>query len=149
MRRRYLIALIFLSIFTATAYAGLYIGQRILHFKDTNSEKSTKRWHQILHENLEITEVQDLKLSPIEEKFISKRKALERQIGLANKELAEAIKKDKSLSLNVEKATSKIHQVMGELQRVTLEHLFEMRPILTDEQNRKLEQMITDALEAQ
>ena len=93
--------------------------------------------------------MQDLKLSPIEEKFISKRKALERQIGLANKELAEAIKKDKSLSLNVEKATSKIHQVMGELQRVTLEHLFEMRPILTDEQNRKLEQMITDALEAQ
>lgn len=149
MRKRYLIALIFLLIFSVTAFSGLYIGQNVLHFNNTVSENSTRHWHQIFHEKLEITEVQSLKLSPIEEKFETKRKALERQIELANKELAEAIKKDKSLSLNVEKATSKIHQAMGELQKVTLEHLFEMQPILTDQQNRKLEQMITDALEAQ
>ena len=61
-------------------------------------------------------------------------------------ELANNIGEDRSYSENVQKSVDKIHKAMGGLQKLTLEHLFEMRPILSDEQNQKLEQMITDAL---
>ena len=103
-------------------------------------------WHNILHDRLNITAEQDNQLVDIEKRYRQRRMYLEEQMRLANMELAEAIKADKSMSPKVQEATDKIHHAMGELQKATLEHLFEMRPILTDAQNQKLEQMITDAL---
>ena len=149
MSKQYIIAFIFLILILATAFAGLFIGQSALQSDKIQSRKHSAMWHQKFHDRLKISDVQELKLKAIEERFYRKRKALEQKIKLANTELAKAIKTDKSLSRNVQEATNKIHQAMGELQKATLEHLFEMRPILTDQQNRILEQMVTDALEDQ
>lgn len=149
MSKRYFIAFAFLLLFLATAFAGLFIGQNALRSDSAESRRHSAVWHQKFHDRLKISHLQELKLEVIEERFYLKRKALEGKIKLANIELAKAIKTDKSLSPSVQEATNKIHQAMGELQKATLEHLFEMRPILTDEQNRILEQMVTDALEDQ
>jgi len=146
MKRRYVNATLFLLIVLATAFGGLYLGQHFMRLPDTHYAGDSGNWHRILHDKLHVTPEQDVRLEEIERHYRQRRQYLEEQMRLANMELAEAIKADKSFSPKVQAATDKIHHAMGELQKATLEHLFEMRPILTDEQNRKLEQMVTDAL---
>lgn len=102
--------------------------------------------HQWLHEQLHITAEQDVKLAPIEKKFSNQKKALEEAIIDANHELAAAISKDGNYSPRVKQAVEKIHMAQGELQKATLEHLFEMHGVLTPEQRKKLNSLTTDAL---
>jgi Spy/CpxP family protein refolding chaperone len=102
--------------------------------------------HHYLHEKLGTTTEQDKKLIPIEEKFSVKKQELETKIMDANHELAEAINKDGSYSVRVKTAVEKIHMAQGELQKATLEHLFEMHSLLTPEQRKKLNLLTTDAL---
>lgn len=147
MKLRYFNAIIFLLLFLATAFAGLYLGQSYLHFEDIGHGTHSERLHKALHANLNITQIQAKNLKAIEDRFYTQSKVLEEQIYLANKELSQAIKQSQTFSLQVQEATSKIHQMMGELQKATLKHFFQMRPFLTDKQNQKLEKMITDALE--
>ena len=142
MKKRYISATIFLLFVLITAFCGIYLGQNI----PINRNSDSANWHQLLHDKLHITDAQDAKLDILERKYSQKKQYLEEQMRLANMELAEAIKADKSFSPKVQEATDKIHHAMGGLQKTTLEHLFEMRPILNDEQNQKLERMITDAL---
>lgn len=147
MKKRYINATLFLLIVLAVAFTGQYIGTHYMQgHDDHNHHTDSAGWHKVLHDRLHITAEQDKQLIDTEKRYRQHRQYLEEQMHLANMELAEAIKADKSFSPNVQAATDKIHQAMGELQKATLEHLFEMRPILTDEQNKKLEQMVTDAL---
>lgn len=145
MKKRHTAAAVFVLILLTAAFGGLYIGQRFIG-QPRDHHADSAGWHRILHEKLHITADQAAKLSDVEKRYQQRRQYLEEHLRLANMELADAIKADKAYSPRVEAATDKIHKAMGELQKATLEHLFEMRPILTDEQNRKLEQMVTDAL---
>ena len=146
MRKRYINATFFLLIVLAVAFGGQYIGTHYMQGHSHDQHTDAAGWHNILHDRLNITAEQDKQLVDIEKRYRQRRMYLEEQMRLANMELAEAIKADKSMSPKVQEATDKIHHAMGGLQKATLEHLFEMRPILSDEQNQKLEQMITDAL---
>lgn len=146
MNRRYINATLFIVIVLAVAFGGLYLGQHFMQRPHEHHARDSGSWHHVLHDKLHITQEQEAKLVDIEKRYLQRRQYLEEQMRLANMELADAIKADKSFSPKVQAATDKIHHAMGELQKSTLEHLFEMRPILTDEQNRKLEQMVTDAL---
>ena len=67
-------------------------------------------------------------------------------MSVANMELADAISRDKSYSKDVQNSVDKIHNAMGEMQKTTLEHLFEMQNILDEKQNEKLIDMITNSL---
>lgn len=146
MKKRYLNATAFLLIVLATAFGSLYLGQHFMQGPQEHHSRDAGSWHQVLHDRLHITQEQEVELVDIEKRYRQRRQYLEEQMRLANMELADAIKADKSFSPRVQAATDKIHQAMGELQKATLEHLFEMHPVLTDEQNSKLEQMVTDAL---
>ncbi len=68
------------------------------------------------------------------------------QIREANRELAEAIVSDRSDSERVKAAVDKIHRAQGQLQNAVLEHVFDMRPVLTPEQYDRLVRMTADAL---
>lgn len=102
--------------------------------------------HQWLHKQLSLTAEQDKKLGPIEAKFAERKTALESEIHQANRELATAINEDGNYSPRVKQSVEKIHMTMGELQKATLEHLFEMHSVLTPEQRKKLNSLTTDAL---
>jgi len=145
MKPRHVTAAIFVVVLLSAAFGGLYIGQHFIG-QPRDHHADSAGWHRMLHEKLQVTPEQITRLDEMEKRYQQRRRVLEEQLRLANMELADAIKADKSFSPRVQAATDKIHRVMGELQKATLEHLFEMRPILTDEQNRKLEQMVTDAL---
>ena len=65
---------------------------------------------------------------------------------LANLELAEAIKSADYSSSEVQKVVDKIHAAMGKLQKLTLQHLTDMQSVLSDEQNRILEEKVVEQL---
>lgn len=139
----------FVALLLLTALGSLYIGKHFLQQQAPLSNSESPNWHYILHDRLHITQEQDEKLKSLEIHYMERRQALEKQMQQANRDLAEAIKSEKTYTARIQDITENIHHIMGELQKATLEHIFEMRPILTDEQNEKLEQMVTDALTRQ
>ena len=102
--------------------------------------------HTQLHKELHITADQHAKLEAIEQRFAERKTPLDATISEANAELAQAIMTDKRYSDRVKAAVDKIHHAQGELQKASLEHLFEMQTALTPEQSEKLNRMAADAL---
>lgn len=103
--------------------------------------------HVWLHDKLHITSEQDIKLHPIEERFANRKKELEARIREANRVLGTAIMEDKRYSERVKAGVDAIHHAQGELQKATMEHLFEMQTVLTQEQKDTLNKLAADALQ--
>lgn len=141
MKKRYINASLLILIVLIIAFAGFYAGQKYMPHSTAHGDI-----HSYLHHTLNLTPDQDTKLNKIETKYHGRKEKLEKTIRIANMELAAAIKETPSFSPKVQKSIDKIHESMGELQKASLEHLFEMQPILTPEQNKKLNKLITDAL---
>jgi nickel and cobalt resistance protein CnrR len=102
--------------------------------------------HTWIHTQLGMTREQEKALEPIEERFEEKKKHYAELLRIANKELAQAILEDRSDSPRVTAAVARIHQAQGELQNATLQHIFEMKPVLTPQQYEKLLQLTAEAL---
>jgi nickel and cobalt resistance protein CnrR len=102
--------------------------------------------HEWIHKQLGLTPEEQKALGPSETKFGQRKRDLMREIRGANKELAEAIRQDQAESPRVSAAVEKIHHAQGELQEVTLEHVFEMKGVLTPEQYQKLINLTADEL---
>lgn len=145
MKKRYINALSLIIIVLLVAFGAMYVSQHYRYMSHDFMGHSGDT-HSYLHEKLGITKEQDIKLQGIEADYQKRKLRLEETIRLANMELADAINKNPSFSPEVQQAVDKIHTAMGELQKASLEHLFQMQPILTQEQNEKLKKLITDAL---
>ena len=102
--------------------------------------------HEWIHKQLDLTQGEQKALEPIETKFAERKRNLMSEIRSANKELAEAIKQDQANSPRVSTAVEKIHHAQGKLQEATLEHVFEMKEVLTPEQYQKLLNLTADEL---
>jgi len=94
--------------------------------------------HEWIHKQLGLGPDEQKALEPIETKFAQRKQNLMDEIRNANKELAEAIRQDRADSSRVSAAVERIHHAQGELQEATLEHVFEMKGVLSPEQYRKL-----------
>jgi nickel and cobalt resistance protein CnrR len=102
--------------------------------------------HEWIHKQLDLTPAEQKALEPIETKFAERKRNLMREIRSANKELAEAIKQEQADSPRVSAAVEKIHYAQGKLQEATLEHVFEMKEVLTPAQYQKLLNLTADEL---
>lgn len=102
--------------------------------------------HVWLHEQIGITADQDQKLIEIERTFAEKQRVLRGKIHVGNLELAAAMLEDKAFSERVAAAVERIHHAQGELQKLTIEHIFDMQTVLTPEQAEKLNKLAADAL---
>ena len=87
-----------------------------------------------LHELVHLSADQEAELELIEHRFAARKAELEQKLRAANLALAGAMEADKFYSPAVQAAIDDFHTAMGELQKVTIEHVFEMREILTEEQ---------------
>jgi Spy/CpxP family protein refolding chaperone len=104
------------------------------------------KYHYWIHSQLSLSTKQERELEPIEAKFVQRRDELVASIREANQELAEALLADKGDSERVKVTVQKIHRAQGELQQAVLEHVFDMRPVLTPEQYDRLIQLTAHAL---
>lgn len=102
--------------------------------------------HQWIHSQLKLTPEQEAQLAPIEQRYDEQKRHFSELIRLANMELAQALLQDRADSPGVGEIVAKIHAAQGELQKATLRHVFEMKPVLTSEQYDRLLNLTANAL---
>lgn len=141
MTRPAWLALVMVVAFAA-AFAGNFLGQQLL----SNGRQSETELHAFLHGDLDLDAAQTAKIEVIEQRFATRRKALELEMKAANAHLAEAMEAEHGYGPEVTAAVDHTHHVMGEMQKETLEHLFEMRSVLRPDQAAAFDRAVTEAL---
>jgi Spy/CpxP family protein refolding chaperone len=116
--------------------AGAALGTRAL--MDRQQDHADDTMHRWLHDKLDLTAAQREDLHQIELKYADEERQLRSRLDEANRALARVIREDSSYTPRVGAAVEEVHMRMGELQKLSIAHLFEMRAHLTDEQNERL-----------
>ncbi len=104
--------------------------------------------HQLLHGDLRLDADQERKIEAIEQQYAQRRKALEQELQADNARLAAAIEAEHGYGPQVAGAVDASHMAMGELQKVTLEHIFAMRGVLRPDQAERFDASVVKALTA-
>ena len=139
-RRLLLVALIAF----AAAIAGVFVGRLVADVP----RASETEIHALLHDQLDLTPEQEAKLERIEADFAGRRRTLETEMRAANVRLAQAIEAEHGYGPRVTEAIDHTHDVMGTLQKETLQHLFAMRGILNPDQAEMFDKSVVKALTA-
>ena len=135
---------LFLAAIAAVAAIACYVTMRMSQRQVTSDDIASHEW---LHRELKLTEAQHKALEPIEQGFGEKQRKLAEALREANRQLAQAMAEDKAYTPRVTAAVEHVHHRMGELQKVSIEHVFAMRSVLTPEQGDKLLSLAQQALE--
>lgn len=114
------------------------------------SEQKTKAQgiHNFVHHELDLSSTQQQQLSKLEADFAVKRKSLELSLRAANADLAAAMEAEHEYGPKVNSAIETVHERMGALQKATVEHVFDMRRLLTAEQQKAFDARVGNALTA-
>ena len=104
--------------------------------------------HRVLHEDLRLDHAQQRQIEVIEQRYALRRQALELELRADNARLADAIEAEHGYGLQVATAVDASHHAMGELQKVTLEHIFAMRGVLRPDQAARFDEGVVKALTA-
>jgi len=134
---------LFVLLIAVAAGSACYLVVRVFPRREASHAVDYHYW---IHARLGLTPEQEKSLEPIEETFTGQRQELIARIREGNRELSDAIISDRSDSQRVKMAVEKIHRAQGDFQRAVLEHVFAMRPILSDAQYERLTKMTADAL---
>jgi hypothetical protein len=126
------------------ALAGVFVGRLLV---DTPKQSETEL-HALLHRELTLTAEQEKRLQAIEARYSGRREALELEMRASNIRLAQAIEAEHGYGPRVTKAIDETHEVMGELQKETLRHLFAMRSVLDRDQAAMFDKVVVKALTA-
>lgn len=143
MNERIRFALIILAAF-GSAIGGVLIGRAWIV---PNTPVETEL-HQLLHGDLRLDPDQERKIEAIEQQYAQRRKGLEQELRSDNAKLAAAIEAEHGYGPQVAAAVDASHMTMGELQKVTLEHIFAMRSVLRPDQAERFDASVVRALTA-
>lgn len=127
-----------------SALGGLFIGRAwILPQIEVESEI-----HTLVHRDLKLDSAQEAQLEKIEREFAPRKQAIELELRGDNARLAAAIQAEHGYGPRVKAAVDRSHAAMGELQKITLEHIFAMRSVLRPDQAARFDEAVTRALTA-
>lgn len=138
MKRAWLIVLF---AFVA-ALAGTVAGRAIM---DQRSHTESEL-HQLLHQELDLDAGQLARIESMEAAFAVRRRALEAELREDNARLAAAITAERGYGPRVTAEVDRSHQVMGQLQKETLAHIFAMRAVLRPDQATEFDRAVVRAL---
>jgi nickel and cobalt resistance protein CnrR len=136
-------AIVALVAFVA-AIGGVFVGRALV----TSLDPPETELHAILHDELELDAAQRAQIEGLEQQFAVRKRALEQQMRSDNARLAEAITAEHGYGPGVQAAVDRSHEVMGELQKETLQHVFRLRSVLRPDQARKFDEAAVKALTA-
>ena len=128
----------------AAALGGVFAGRLIVQPERPRESEI----HSVLHRQLKLDAAQHAAIEAIEQRFTVRQKAIELDMRAANAHLAEAIQVEHGYGPRVTAAIDHTHHVMGASQKETLEHLFEMRAVLTPAQASMFDRTVVKALTA-
>lgn len=102
--------------------------------------------HALLHDDLHLDAAQEQRIEELERQYALRRQALELELRSDNARLASAIEIEHGYGPQVAAAVDASHKAMGELQKVTLEHIFAMRGVLRPDQAARFDAAVVKAL---
>ena len=102
--------------------------------------------HDFVHEQLALTADQELQLDRLEERYAIENARREFEVRRANATLAAAMDSEHEYGPAVSAAIDEVHEAMGELQKATVRHVFAMRSILDEEQQREFDRQVSRSL---
>lgn len=102
--------------------------------------------HDFVHEELDLSPTQDAELDRLEESFSIERKRHQASLRRANAELALAMEEEHRYGPKVSAAIDRVHEAMGELQKATVEHVFDMRDLLDETQAIQFDRQVSRSL---
>lgn len=122
--------------------AGIFVGQILF----SPHARATGDFHQFVHNGLDLDSSQKARLEQLEQRFATRKRALELELRSDNARLAEAIQVEHGNGPQVAAAVDRSHVVMGELQKETLAHIFAMRQLLRPDQAGRFDAAVVRAL---
>tara|TARA_R110002126_G_scaffold291807_1_gene459758 strand:+ start:211333 stop:211785 length:453 start_codon:yes stop_codon:yes gene_type:complete len=137
--------LFFVMVVGSAAMGGVLMGQKFMSRGDTHRHAAGDM-HALFHHDLHLSTQQDKVLVVIETDFRHQKTLLEEQMKSSNIELAEAIKNGGYSSPQVLAVVDQIHETMGGLQKLTLQHLADMQAVLDEAQSKRLEEKVVGQL---
>lgn len=102
--------------------------------------------HRFVHEEMVLTEDQNARLEALEARVAVERAALEASLRASNARLAQAMDDEHEYGPGVSAAIDDVHSRMGDLQKATVQHVFDMREILEPEQQRLFDRQVSSSL---
>ncbi len=105
--------------------------------------------HQAVHRDLNLNPAQRQRIDALERAFAPRRQALEMEMRAANADLAGAIREEHGYGPKVTAAVERFHHAMGQLQIETIQHVFAMRDVMTDDQKAHFDNIVSSVLTAE
>jgi hypothetical protein len=102
--------------------------------------------HEFVHEQLDLDPQQEDLLDRLEERYAIENAQRELAVRRANADLAAAMDSEHEYGPEVSAAIDEVHASMGELQKATVRHVFAMRSILDEDQQREFDQQVARSL---
>ena len=102
--------------------------------------------HTLLHRDVPLSAAEEERLKAKEDAYTQRRQGIEQRFMAANGRLAAAIESNPRWSPDVEAATREVESAAAELQRATLEHVFETREGLDPDHRPAYDQALVSAL---
>ena len=102
----------------------------------------------VVRDGLRLTAAQKDEIGAIEDRFSQERGLLRNRIAEANMELADALMSDMAYGRQAQTAVGHVQDGLGELQKVTILYVLEVRDVLTPEQQRIYDRKVREALTA-
>lgn len=96
----------------------------------------------MMHHQLHLTHQQDEAIEGMEGRYHAHRAALENEMRAATRDLASAMSEDGAYTPRVRQCVDRFHSAMATLQRETVEHVFEMRAVLTPAQQQRFDEIV-------
>ena len=126
------------------ALGGVFVGRALV----TRLSPPETELHAILHDKLALDAAQRTQIEGLEQQFAIRKRALEQQMRFDNTRLAEAITAEHGYGPGVQAAVDRSHEVMGTLQKETLQHVFRLRGVLRQDQARTFDEAAVKELTA-
>jgi len=108
--------------------------------------RSAEPLHQVVHEQLHLSEEQDRRIEGLERDYAARRRTLEAEMMAANGDLAKALAQEHAYTPRVQGAVDRFHMAMSELQKQTILHVLAMRAVLTPAQTTAFDQTVSKVL---
>lgn len=110
------------------------------------SAPADRGMHAFVHTQLSLDDDQSVRLAELEQSLALRRRALDQGLLAANAELANSMQQEHAYGPRVAAAVEVVHSRMGELQKLTIEHLFAMRALLTPAQQSRFDAQVVRSL---
>jgi hypothetical protein len=124
--------------------AGVWTGLHIFKADDVKADGL----HEIVHHELVLSARQEAVIVDLETAFETEYARLEQEVFEARQVLGTVLVRDKALSPDVRTAAAHFHDVMGELQIASLNHILAMRATLDPEQQARFDEKLVQAFNA-